>query len=230
VATGETLPDLSTIDDGRLDELAARHGVTVADVRRSMGPQQTGRSGNAAEGSATPIAAEDPVDPRAQARAVASEAPSDLEDGRLEDLAASLGLAIGDVRRMIEGGRPRRQWRHLDVEEIRRRYEAGASLAAVGAAMGVSYTAVRSAMIKAGIPRRPGPRPAGEVRGPLHRLDVDEIRRYWETGEGVVAIARAIGASQGGVRRAMDREGMERSRGRPRIGQPRTPDVTLSPA
>jgi hypothetical protein len=115
---------------------------------------------------------------------------------------------------MIEGGRRRRQRRRLDVEEIRRRYETGESLAAVGAAMGVSYTAVRSAMIKAGIPRRPGPRPAGEVRGPLHRLDVDEIRRRSEAGEGVAAIARAIGASPGGVRRAMDREGIDR-RSRP---------------
>jgi hypothetical protein len=64
--------------------------------------------------------------------------------------------------------------------------------------MGVSYTAIRSAMIKAGIPRRPGPRAAGELRGPLRRLDVDEIRRRWEAGEGVVAIARAIGRPEAG--------------------------------
>jgi hypothetical protein len=68
-----------------------------------MGPQQTGRRGNAGERSPVPVAAEDPVDPPLQTRAVTSEAASDLEDGRLEDLAASLGLTISDVRRTIEG-------------------------------------------------------------------------------------------------------------------------------
>jgi hypothetical protein len=73
--------------------------------------------------------------------------------------------------------------------------------------MGASDTTVRNAMVRAGIPTRPGPRPAGERRGPLHRLDVGEIRRRREAGETIVRIARAIGASESGVYRAIKREG-----------------------
>jgi hypothetical protein len=106
----------------------------------------------------------------------------------------------------------------LDVDEIRRRYESGESLARIGEVMGVSGTSVGHAMIRAGIPRRPGPRPAGERRGPLRHLDVDEIRRRWEAGETVVEIARAIGASRGRVRLAMDRVGIDRRSRRPTSG------------
>jgi hypothetical protein len=76
--------------------------------------------------------------------------------------------------------------------------------------MHVSDTAVRHAMVRAGIPTRPGPHPAGERRGPRHRLDVDEIRRLWEAGETISTITEAIGASRSGVRLAMDRNGIDR--------------------
>jgi hypothetical protein len=88
------------------------------------------------------------------------------------------------------------------------------SWAGIGAALGAADTTVRHAMVRAGIPTRPGSRPAGERRGPLHRLDVEEIQQRWEVGETVAAIAQAIGASVEGVRRAMKRLGIDgRSRG-----------------
>ena len=140
----------------------------------------------------------------------AAEDPAALDDGRLEELAATLAVTVGDVRPMVELA-PRRTYRgRLDVEEVRRRYEAGESLAAIGAAMGASDTTVRHAMVRVGIPTRPGPRPAGERRGPLQRLDVAEIRRRYQAGETIKGIARAIGASESGVGRAMDRIGIAR--------------------
>jgi hypothetical protein len=87
------------------------------------------------------------------------EDPADLDDGRLDELAASLGVTIGDVRRMVELTRRRtyRTYRgRLDVEEVRRRYEVGESLAGIGEVMGVSGTTVRHAMIRAGIPPAAG--------------------------------------------------------------------------
>jgi hypothetical protein len=39
---------------------------------------------------------------------------------------------------------------------------------------------------------------------------VDEIRRRWEAGETISAIAQAIGASRSGVVLAMDRVGIDR--------------------
>ena len=140
----------------------------------------------------------------------AAEDPAALDDGRLEELGATLAATVGDVRPMVELA-PRRTYRgRLDVEEVRRRYRAGASLAAIGAVMGASDTTVRHAMVRAGIPTRPGPRPAGERRGPLHRLDVDEIVRRHQAGDAIVGIARAIGASESGVYRAIKRSGIER--------------------
>jgi len=142
-----------------------------------------------------------------------TEDPARLDAGRLEELAAILGVTVGDVVRMIEVAGPRRDGPYrgrLDVEEVRRRYESGESLAAIGAAMGVSDTSVRHAMVRVGIPTRPGPRPAGERRGPLHRLDVAEIVRRYQAGETIVGIARAIGASESGVGRAIRRNGIGR--------------------
>jgi hypothetical protein len=34
VASGESVPDLAALEDGCLYELAVRHGVTIAEVRR----------------------------------------------------------------------------------------------------------------------------------------------------------------------------------------------------
>jgi hypothetical protein len=204
VPPADRLPAPSTLGDGRLDELAARHGVTIAEVRRMVGPQRIER-----RVAATVVDTEEAVDPsQAGTLETAAEEPAALDDGRLAELAASLGVTVGDVRRMVELA-PRRDGRYrgrLDVDEVRRRYEAGESLAGIGAAMGASDTTVRHAMARVGIPTRPGPRPAGERRGPLHRLDVAEIvRRY-----SIIGIARAVGASESGVYRAVKRSGIER--------------------
>jgi hypothetical protein len=211
--------DDPTLEDGRLDELAARHGVTVAEVRRMMGPQRIERHGrqNAGPRFADPRAqgVVDVPTPSilAQSEPVATEDSPAVDDAQLEALGASLGVTIGDVRRMIEVAGPRRDGAYrgqLDVNEIRRRYEAGECLATIGAAMFASYTALRHAMVRTGIPTRLGPGPAGSRRGPLRSIDADEVRRRWEAGESVPAIARAIAASDEGVRLVMDREGMER--------------------
>lgn len=205
VTQGDPLPNLSPLKNGRLDDIAARHGVTVGEVRRMMSPQQIERPGAVVDTDelVRPSQASEPP-------MTADEEPFSLDDGRLEELAVSLGVTVGDARRMVELA-PRRTHRgRIDVDEIRRRYGAGESLAAIGAVMGASDTTVRNAMVRAGIPTRPGPRPAGERRGPLHRLDVEEIRRRCEAGEKIAGIARAIGASESGVGRATRRSGIDR--------------------
>jgi hypothetical protein len=137
------------LEDGRLDELADRHGFTIAEVRRMMGPQRLGRRADS-----VPEVEEDPVDRPAQSPPTTIDGPSDPEESRLVDLATALGITIGDVRWLVELADPRRTYKdRLDIDEIRRRYEAGKSLAQLGAAMGVSYKGLRSAMVTAGIPR-----------------------------------------------------------------------------
>jgi hypothetical protein len=90
VPTTEPLPGVSTIDDGRLDKLAAGNGVTIAEIRERVGHQRLGRP---------------PVT--------------------------------------------------VDGDEAVRRYQAGESLPMVAKALGVSVTAVRKALIRAGVERRP---------------------------------------------------------------------------
>ena len=60
-------------------------------------------------------------------------------------------------------------------------------------------------MVRAGIPRRP----KGDI-GRNPRLDVEEIRRRHEMGESVAVIARAIGASEMGVKKVVQRFGIPR--------------------
>jgi hypothetical protein len=94
-------PDPSILEDGRLDEVAARHGVAIRQVRQMMGPQRIKRPPAAA------VVETEEVDLASQASAppmTAAEEPSTLDDGRLEELAASLGVTVGDVRRMVELG------------------------------------------------------------------------------------------------------------------------------
>ena len=195
VTQGDPLPNLSPLKNGRLDDIAARHGVTVGEVRRMMSPQQIERPGAVVDTDelVRPSQASEPP-------MTADEEPFSLDDGRLEELAVSLGVTVGDARRMVELA-PRRTYRgRLDLEEIRRRYEAGESLAEIGAAMGASDTTVRNAMVRVGIPTRPGPRPAGERRGPLHRLDVDEIRHRRKAGEKIAGSPGPSVAARAGSR------------------------------
>ena len=99
-----------------------------------------------------------------------------------------------------QGIRPR-----LDLEDICRRTEAGQTLVEIANAIGASSTGVQRAMVRAGIPRRP----KGDI-GRNPRLDVEEIRRRHEMGESVAVIARAIGASEMGVEKVVQRFGIPR--------------------
>jgi hypothetical protein len=152
VPTADPPSDPSAPEDGRLDELAAHHGVTIGEVRRMMGPPEIERP------NATVVDTDEVVRPsHVGPLNTTAEEPAVLGNDRLEELAASLGVTVDDVRRMVELAPPRTYRGRLDVDEIRRRYEAGESLAEIGAAMGASDTTVRNAMVRAGIPTRPGP-------------------------------------------------------------------------
>jgi hypothetical protein len=105
---------LSTLGDGRLDEIAARRGLTITQVRRMVGPQQMDRP------SAAAVNIDEVVDPsQAGGLPMTAEDPSALDADRLEELAASLGVTVGDVVRMIEVAGPRGDGRYpgrLDVD------------------------------------------------------------------------------------------------------------------
>jgi DNA invertase Pin-like site-specific DNA recombinase len=132
--------------------------------------------------------------------------PSTLDDGRLDELAARHGVTIAEVPRTTTGrrynlGRPRRP---ADLDEVVRRYQAGASLKTIGRELGVSPDAVRTALIHAEVPRRPA------VLAPRSGPDTDEVRRRYAAGESVYAIARTLGSTEHLVRKAIERAGMER--------------------
>ena len=81
------------------------------------------------------------------------EDPATLDDGPLEELAASLGVTVGDVRRMVELA-PRRTYRgRLDVDEIRHRYQAGDAIVGIARAIGASESGVYRAIKRSGIER-----------------------------------------------------------------------------
>jgi hypothetical protein len=69
--------------------------------------------------------------------------------------------------------------------------------------MGVSVDAVRTALIQAGVPRRPA------VLAPRSDLDTDDVRRRYAAGESVYAIARGLGSTEHLVRKAIERAGIE---------------------
>jgi DNA invertase Pin-like site-specific DNA recombinase len=136
------------------------------------------------------------------------------------------GAVVGCSREAVvrvtrEAGivRRRRYMPRLDLEEIRRRTEAGQTLEEIANAIGASSTGVQRAMVRAGIPRRPK---GGRGRKP--RLDVEEIRRRRQAGESVARIARAIGASEIGVKKVVQRYGIPRgsaaSSSRPDVRHP----------
>jgi hypothetical protein len=131
---------------------------------------------------------------------------STLEDGRLDELAARHGLTVAEVRRMTMSRRRKRRRRRRppDVDEVVRRYQAGGSLKTVGRAMGITADAVRTALIQAGVPRRPA------VLSPRSGCDPDDIRRRYEAGQSVYAIARTLGSTEHLVRKALERARLER--------------------
>jgi hypothetical protein len=71
-------------------------------------------------------------------------------------------------------------------------------------ALGITADAVRTALIQAGVPRRPA------VLSPRSGPDTDDVRRRYAAGESVYAIARALGSTEHLVRKAIERAGMER--------------------
>jgi hypothetical protein len=84
---------------------------------------------------------------------VVREDPATLDDGPLEELAASLGVTVGDVRRMVELA-PRRTYRgRLDVDEIRHRYQAGDAIVGIARAIGASESGVYRAIRRSGTER-----------------------------------------------------------------------------
>jgi hypothetical protein len=134
-----------------------------------------------------------------------------LGDGPLAELAARHRVTIAAIREALTTGPspPSSRRTSLDLEEIRRHYEAGLSIAQVARSMGTSPGAVHSAMIRGGLLRRlQGPRLPGGRRGPAGRLDADEIRRRARAGETVAEIADAMNASLTGVRQVLARIGV----------------------
>jgi hypothetical protein len=130
------------------------------------------------------------------------------------------------VRATREAGIVRRRgpMPRLDLEEIRRHAEAGQTLVEIAHAIGASRDGVREAMVRAGIPRRPK---GGRGRKP--RLDVEEIRHRRQVGESVAGIALAIGASEIGVKKVIQRWGIGRGERFPRPADPPSSTVPYRP-
>jgi hypothetical protein len=85
--------------------------------------------------------------------------------GSVPAVAERLGVAYETARRWLldagvelqPKGRPSRRAGALNAEALARRYEAGESIADLGAAFGVSPTTVRSRLLRAGVALRPRP-------------------------------------------------------------------------
>jgi hypothetical protein len=184
-------PDAPSHERASRAELAAYYRVTVRTIRRwGIGtPGHRGRTGPRVK----PAKIDDPPSD-----------PTSLED---DELAAADEVTTAEVRRTTArrrynpAGRPRRP---VDVDEVVRRYQAGASLKTVGRALGITADTVRTALIQAGVSRRPA------VLSPRSDLDTDDVRRRYEAGESVYAIARTLRSTEHLVRKAIERAGMER--------------------
>jgi hypothetical protein len=119
--------------------------------------------------------------------------------------------------------RRRRRVSNLDKAGITReavatRYDAGESIHALAASLGVSDSALQRWMVREGIPRRPvGPRDQRRINLAISREDL--IQRYHGHGQSIEAIAHDLEASAMAVYNKMVRDGIER---RP-PGRPRKP-------
>jgi hypothetical protein len=130
-------PDPFDLEDGRLDELAARHGLTIAEMRR-----MTRR---------LPKGEDRPARPVYDHQAIVDLYLTGLTTERV---AQQIGCSVKTVRRQVREARVSRA-RRLDIDDIARRYQAGQSTIEIGAAIGSSTGAVSNAMRRAGIPGRP---------------------------------------------------------------------------
>jgi DNA invertase Pin-like site-specific DNA recombinase len=107
---------------------------------------------------------------------------------------------------IIESVRARRIQAANDADELRERYEAGATLVELGRYYGVSNVAILHRMRKAGIPRRtPWPAPKS-----LPKSEADELRRLYGAGATLAELARHYGVSQSTIFRRMQRAGIAR--------------------
>jgi hypothetical protein len=110
------------------------------------------------------------------------------------------------ARPVIESVRARRIQVADDVDELRLRYEAGATLVELGQHYGVSNVTILYRMCRAGIPRRP---PGGRQKD-LPKSEADELRRLYWAGATLAELARHCGVSGSTVFRRMERAGIPR--------------------
>jgi hypothetical protein len=110
------------------------------------------------------------------------------------------------ARPVIESVRARRIQVANDVDELRLRYEAGATLVELGQHYGVSNVTILYRMRRAGIPRRP----PGGLQKDLPKSEADELRRLYGAGATLAELARHYGVSESTVFRRMERAGIPR--------------------
>ena len=107
---------------------------------------------------------------------------------------------------IIQAVRARRIQAANDADELRRRYEAGATLVELGRHYGVSNVTILYRMRKADIPRRP----PGGSRKDLPKSEADELRRLYGAGATLADLARHFGVSESTIFRRMQRAGIAR--------------------
>jgi Mor family transcriptional regulator len=107
---------------------------------------------------------------------------------------------------IIKSVRARRIQAANDADELRERYEAGATLVELGRHYGVSNVAILHRMRRAGIPRRP----PGSAPKTLPKSEADELRRLYEAGATLAGLARHYGVSESTIFRRMQRAGIAR--------------------
>jgi transposase-like protein len=127
-------------------------------------------------------------------------------DELYRNAATALDRKAAAARPVIESVRARRIQAADDVDELRRRYEAGATLVELGRHYGVSNVTILYRMRKAGIPRRP----AGASQKDLPKPQADELRRLYGAGATLAELARHYGVSESTVFRRMQRADIPR--------------------
>lgn len=94
----------------------------------------------------------------------------------------------------------------IDLDDLRRRYEAGAGTPALAKHFGVSIATIAKRLTKAGVPLR-NLKQAGAVQ--RVEIDVDDLRARFDRGESVLAISKALGISRMTINRRMDEIGLK---------------------
>lgn len=107
---------------------------------------------------------------------------------------------------IIESVRTQRIQAANDADELRRRYQAGATLVELGQHYGVSNVTILYRLRRAGIPRRPARAPQKD----LPKSEADELRRLYRAGATLAELARHYEVSESTVFRRMERAGIPR--------------------